>query len=410
MSTESLHYVAFDENGSFVDRAGFDALLASVGTELPPTDVLVISHGWNNSFEYASETYEAIIDQMTAVAASTPGILPNPYRPFILGIIWPSRAWDESPEGFTESVGQDHSEQTVASMAETVYVALSPERATSAGFRHDVLRVQQFLAKDRLIPAEAVEFRALLRRHADRPTLPEDESVFDPQAPAQALEGITSGDFSARDLFRTFTFWQMKKRAGVIGQFGVRAAIAACQRHWLAARFHLIGHSFGCKVMLSTIAGPGDPLPRPVESLILLQGAVSHEAMADQVTGTNSPGGYRAALDADRLNGPVVATFSRMDQACGRAYPIGSRLANQVGELEGLLDRFRALGAVGARGIEADLDHREAMLDVNRSYSISGRGVWSIDGGTSPGNFITGHSDIRSPQVAWLILSTIGRL
>jgi hypothetical protein len=294
-------------------------------------------------------------------------------------------------------------------MTEAVYNALSPNRATSAGFRHDVLRLQQFLVKDRLNQTEAAEFREILRRHADRPTLPEDESIFEPETAAENLEGVTTGDFSARDIFRTFTYWQMKKRAGVVGQTGVRAAVRVAQHCWPSARFHLIGHSFGCKVVLSAVAGPGDRLRRPVQSLVLLQGAVSHEAMANRVSGTTARGGYRAALDPDRVDGPIVATYSSMDRACSQVYPLGSRVASQVGELEGVFDPFRALGAVGAMGIDVGLDHRVGMLDVKGAYSFSGRGVWSVDGGTPPGDFITGHSEIRTPQIAWLIWSAICR-
>src|SRR5262249_54001378 len=159
-----------------------------------------------------------------------------------------------------------------SSMAETVYEVLSPKRASAAGFRHDVLRMQQFLVKDHLQGLERDEFRNLLRRHADRPTLKEDESIFEPEAPAQGLEGVTVGDFSARDVFRTFTYWQMKKRAGVVGQTGVRATVAAVQDQFPAARVHLIGHSFGCKVVLAAVAGPGQPLTRPVQTVVLLQG------------------------------------------------------------------------------------------------------------------------------------------
>jgi hypothetical protein len=401
-------YVAFNENGAFVDRPGFDSVLATAAANDPPTDVFLLGHGWNNNFADASQTYTAVIAQMTAVADATPGLRPAPYRPLAIGVIWPSKVWDESAEAAFESVGAAANPHT-SSMAETVYIALSPERASSAGFRHDVLRMQQFLVKDRLEGAERDEFRALLRRHADRPTLPEDESIFEPEAPAEALEGVTAGDFSARDVFRTFTYWQMKKRAGVVGQTGVRAAVAAAQERFPTARVHLIGHSFGCKVVLAAVAGPGVPLARPVQTIVLLQGAVSYEAMANKVSGTNSPGGYHAALAPGRVDGPIVSTFSRLDQACSEAYPMGSRLAGQVGELEGLLDRYRALGAVGARGVGAELDHRLAMQDTGGTYSFTGRGVWSIDGGTPPAAFITGHSEIRTPQVAWLIWSAVRR-
>ncbi len=403
------HYVAFDENGAFIDRPSFDAVLASTALDGPPTDVFLLAHGWNNNFADARQTYSALIAQMTAVADATPGLRPDPYQPLVIGLIWPSKAWDDSADAAFESVPTRGSDLRTSSMAEAVYNALSPERASRGGFRHDVLRMQQFLVKDHLDGADRDDFRALLRRHADRPTLPEDESIFEPEAPAEALEGITAGGFSARDVFRIFTYWQMKKRAGVVGQVGVRAAIAAVQESFPAARVHVIGHSFGCKVVLAAVAGRGAPLTQPVQTFVLLQGAVSHEAMANQVSGTTSPGGYHDALDPSRVDGPIVVTFSRLDQACSEAYPIGSRLAGQVGELEGLFDRYRALGAVGAQGIGDKLAHRLAMQDTGRTYDFTGRGVWSLDGGTPPATFIAGHSDIHTSQIAWLIWSAVRR-
>lgn len=405
----SPDYVAFDEDGAFVDRPSFETALATASSSGGPTDIFAFSHGWKNNFADASQTYTAVIAQMTAVADATPGLRPTPYRPLALGVIWPSKAWDESAQAAFESVGGAEGNLNTSSMAEAVYDALSPKRASPAGFRHDVMRMQQFLVKDHLSSAERGEFWELLRRHADKPTISDDQSIFEPEATSASLEGVTAGDFSARDVFRTFTYWQMKKRAGVVGQIGVRTAITAAQDRFSAARVHLIGHSFGCKVMLAAVAGPGTPLPRPVQTLVLLQGAVSKEAMAEQVSGTNSPGGYHAAVEPGRVDGPIVATFSKLDKACGEAYPIGSRLAGQVGELEGLLDRFQALGAVGARGIPDELDHALAMQAIGGTYSFTGHGVWSVDGGTAPADFITGHSDIRTPQIAWLIWSAARR-
>ncbi|HYH68586.1 MAG TPA: hypothetical protein VD866_28090 [Urbifossiella sp.] len=325
---------------------------------------------------------------MSLVADTQPGLRPGGFRPLCLGVIWPSKAWDD----------EDTTPQSVAEV-------LSPARASAEGFRHDALRVTGFLLQDRLDGQDAADFRALLRRHADRPTLPEDESVFEPEAPEGELEGVVPAGTSARDAFRSFTYWQMKKRAGVVGQAGVRAALRAVQEAFPGARVHLVGHSFGCKVMLAAVAGPGEPTPAPVQTLVLLQGAVSAEAMAERVPGTDSPGGYRAAVSAGRVDGPIVATFSRHDQACGRAYPLGSRVAGHVGELEGFFDRYLALGAVGPRELGAAQKPLLPMRHVGQPYGFDGPGVWGVDGGSPPGEFITGHSDIRTPQIAWLLWS-----
>jgi hypothetical protein len=395
------HQVVFDELGQFIDRQAFDTLLSSSGGEQKLTDVFVLSHGWKNSFADAHRLYANLLAQLADIAHVFPGPRPPDYLPLAIGVVWPSKAWDEAEA----SGGLADAD----SLPEAVDEAFSPARASPAGFRHDVYRMKQFLLADRLTIPERDEFRSLLRRHADLPAMAEDESVFEPAAPAEALEGLTVGEFSARDVFRTFTYWQMKKRSGVVGQTGVRAVIAAVQGRFPAARVHLIGHSFGCKVMLAAVAGPGEPPPRPVQTLVLLQGAVSFEAMAARVSGTGSPGGYRAAIDPARVDGPIVATYSRLDKACSQAYPLGSRVAGQVGELEALFDRYRALGAVGASGIGEELEHRLPMMAVGKPYGFGGPGVWSIDGGTPPAAFITGHSVIRSPQVAWLIWSAMGR-
>src|SRR4051794_24670393 len=355
------HLVAFDELGQFVDRPGFDALLAAEGGRSPAADVLIMSHGWNNNLADATALYRDLLAQLDAVAQARPAVRP-PGGILALGVIWPAKAWDED-EGDAGDFGNIEESVPAGALESAVYEALSPSRASPAGFRHDVLRVRQFLLDDRISGADRDEFLALLRRHSDLPTLAEDEGTFDPGASDESLEGLSLGGFSARDVFRVFTYWQMKKRAGVVGQSGVRAMIAAVQGRFPSARVHLIGHSFGCKVMLSAAAGPGAPLPRPVQTMVLLQGAVSFEAMAAHVGGTSRPGGYHAALDASRVDGPIAATFSRLDSACSRAYPLASRVAGQVGELEGLLDPFRALGAVGASGVDDALDHRTAMGD-----------------------------------------------
>lgn len=361
-------------------------------TGATPSDVFVFSHGWKNNFSDASALYTEVVTQMTLVADAQHGLRLDGFRPLCLGVIWPSKAWDEE-------------DSTLESVAEV----LSPALASDAGFRHDALRVTGFLLQDRLDGQDAADFRALLRRHADRPALPEDESVFEPEVPESELEGVVPAGVSARSAFRIFTYWQMKKRAGVVGQTGVRAALRAVQEAFPGVRMHLVGHSFGCKVMLAAVAGPGEPPPAPVQSLVLLQGAVSAEAMAEQVPGTDSPGGYRAAVSAGRVDGPIVATFSRHDQACGRAYPLGSRVAGHVGELEWGFDRYLALGAVGPRGLGASQRQSVSMLDVGQPYGFDGHGVWGVDGGSPPGEFIYGHSDIRTAQVAWLIWSAVRR-
>ncbi|MEO8372437.1 MAG: hypothetical protein ABI806_24840, partial [Candidatus Solibacter sp.] len=73
----------FDKNGALQNPVN-----------LPPgvTDLFVISHGWNNNAEDARGLYRRLFQNFVAVAA--PGDLPG--RSFgIVGVIWPSKAFDE---------------------------------------------------------------------------------------------------------------------------------------------------------------------------------------------------------------------------------------------------------------------------------------------------------------------------
>jgi pimeloyl-ACP methyl ester carboxylesterase len=166
---------------------------------------------------------------------------------------------------------------------------------------------------------------------------------------------------------------------------------------------HLIGHSFGTKVVLSALA---KDLPRPVDTVVLLQGAISYQAFADKVEGLrpNTAGGYKKTLD--QVKGPVVATFSSKDHAVGVDYPIASHLARQVGEVDGTFavpgtaKKFYAgLGGVGASGLKT-----VSMGKKGTKYSFD-KGLYSVDGS----NYIAGHTAIYNEEVAWLIWAAVMR-
>src|SRR4051794_32536332 len=89
------HPVVFDEFGQFIDRPGFNTLLAFSDDEHGSTDVFDISHGWKNNFADASQLYNDLLAQLTAVSDAEPGLRPADYRPLAIGVVWPAKAWDE---------------------------------------------------------------------------------------------------------------------------------------------------------------------------------------------------------------------------------------------------------------------------------------------------------------------------
>src|SRR6266545_107780 len=350
----ALTLVLLDAAGELINRSQWDDLLAGVAGTGAPTDVFLLAHGWNNNLQIAQASYLGMLGLMDEVARRHP-LRPADYRPLVIGLVWPSRAWDSS---MGESVG-----------GAGIFENFSPARA-GGHYSRDVLLVQYLLTRNALSGQEAREFLEVLHRYSEPPGMPEEECAFDNLTD---LTGGLEGAFSPGDVARAFTFWQMKKRAGVVGGNGGRTIVEQLQRACPAAtRFHLFGHSFGCKLWLSAVAGKAPALPRPIQTLVLVQGAISHEAFADRVTGRTQPGGYQAALDPSRVDGPIVATFSSADSPLGIFYPLGSRLARQQGELEALpVDRFSALGAVGAFGVSGNRAHRITMTDEGVPYGFA---------------------------------------
>ncbi len=134
-----------------------------------------------------------------------------------------------------------------------------------------------------------------------------------------------------------------------------------------APRLHLVGHSFGAKLLTSAVLGGACS-----QSLTLLLAAFSAFAFAGDVPGYRRPGFYHRVLTERRVDGPVVVLRSERDTALGALYsPLTT--SGQVDRHPGRA-RHRhpaptphtprrtrrgdvlatsALGAVGARGVGA---------------------------------------------------------
>jgi hypothetical protein len=423
--------IPFDENGFMTDRPGFERSINQPGLQ-PPTDIFIMSHGWNNSPSEALASYRRMIELVNTVA-NIDGSRPEGYRPMLLGVRWPSKAWvDEAANEATISglqplesgpgspAGRSIDPRIVAMLYENMPRGKVPD----AEYSRDILELQDLIV---LPEPTAADFRrafAIYRRYAIEGEFPEDQSPFDNDEGMETALGrsvedgrlrapVAEGGLSIADTARVFTYWQMKGRAGLVGRNGLRLMIARLQTRFPEARIHLFGHSFGAKVLLAAVGERDMALPRPVETLVLLQGAVSLEALSDRVSGTNPrvPGGYRSALASSRVRGRIIVTFSRNDTPLNDFYPLASRLANQTGELEAAgVSRFAALGAVGAFGSApggGPLSDLEAMKRRGQPYErMLSRKVLSVDGGASP-DFISGHSEIFNEHVAWLLWSAV---
>ena len=112
----------------------------------------------------------------------------------------------------------------------------------------------------------------------------------------------------AKDALRVGSYFQMKTRAGDIGRSGLGQFLVALQTAAPSVRVHLIGHSFGARLVSFALAGLPDGAGSPVKSLYLLQGAFSHFAFADALPMDRSRGGALKGMAA-RLDGCKSATM-----------------------------------------------------------------------------------------------------
>ena len=387
-SERTLLPLELTADGRVRNPGELSAVLRQVA-ELRPTHVYLLAHGWNNSRSEAESSYRLLLELLSEAHRPT-APRPDPYRPICIGIYWPSKAWSSGTGRiYSPRAGEDLTFAIAKSLPGDVPV-------------RDVLRLRELLRRSTALddPRDVRETIEILARYSAPPVGEQERSVFDTgvggrnDAAAQRLSRL-----SVRDVFRVFTFWQMKKRAGVVGRRGVRDLVERLFTRAPEAEFHFGGHSFGCKVLLAAF-GERDWVPtRNLDSLILLQGALSSWAFAERVHGTNSPGAYRSILP--RVSGPIVATYSARDWALRVAYPLGARLAGQVGELERMSrsSRYSALGGEGAFGVAAQGAEIGA---VGHRYELA-PGLWSIRGD----HVITGHSDYFNERVAWLIWSAI---
>jgi hypothetical protein len=145
---------------------------------------------------------------------------------------------------------------------------------------------------------------------------------------------------------------------------------------------------------------------RPIQSLILLQGAFSHNGLAER-----SPGGrgyFADVVREQRVRGPIVITHTHNDRACTFFYALASRLSGDgARSIGGRTDRYGAMGANGALHV-ATVDHggfpaagsnRPAVGTVN-NY-LADKVVVAVPGAADA------HNNIGTPAMGELIAATV---
>jgi hypothetical protein len=422
--------VGFDERGN-PDQGEAAALLAELpGKDL--TDLLVFSHGWNSDRRQAHRLYQLYFQQV-------PGLLEragSPARVGTLGVVWPSKRWADEPEPTGELAGGG-----AAGLGDGAAPAPPPADPDLVQDLKDVFpgddqrraldELARLLAERPEDPAALARFQTLmgeLTATADDDPAGEDhgelalledepEEVFGRFADAvpQTGEGGAAGLGDAfgrlwkgaKEALRQLTYFEMKKRAGVVGRQGLGPLLGRIHQADPEVRIHLLGHSFGARLVSFALAGlpQGDS---PVKSLYLLQGAFSHFAFADALPMDRSRGGALKGMAA-RVDGPLVASFSVHDTAVGKLYPLASLSSRD--DSAGLEDRLFRWGGIGHDGAQAVDATVAALGPVGTGYPFRPGRFVNLDGNAivnRGGPPAGAHSDIFHPELVWAGLAAAG--
>ncbi|MEU7027523.1 serine-threonine protein kinase [Streptomyces sp. NPDC046275] len=388
-SVEPYREVVFDKDGDGPGgQAGALAGLAREGC----TDLVLFAHGWNNSPSVASGLFDRFFEPFPGVAG--PG-----RRLGFAGLVWPSIM-------FSDERVPDY----------PALRAVLPERAATvdrlegllAAEPADEAALEEFAGLLRELTGTGAEGRAAVGAAASVPQFLVGEPALVYGMFADALEQAEgAGDGAlfggnpaarwwkgAREALRQATYFTMKRRAGVVGERGLGPLLGELGRAAPGLRVHLVGHSFGARLVAHALRG----LPsgaRNVKSVTLLQGAFSHYAFAARLPHDRGHGGSLAGLQ-DRIDGPLVACHSHRDTALRVFYPLASRISRDD---ESLLGDERRWWAIGYDGVQAVPGTAARTLAAVLADGLPGTGCVSVDTAA----VVSEHSDICHAELARVV-------
>jgi hypothetical protein len=419
-----------------LQKSAIENAVSKFGAE-KVTDFFVISHGWNNDMSEARNLYSGLFSN---VAALIPGHALLANRKFaIIGVFWPSKKFADSeliPAGGAAGIGDggaDLSSSAVKQKLESLKDAFDvPDDVAAPALD----RARELVDSLEGSPEKQKEFADIIRGLIPQTSHdPRDggsdkflhqpaESILNtlsvPPMFISATEGgggalglgdqaggaASLGDFfsgvkaGAARLLNLATYYQMKERAGVVGN-AINEMLASMRQLRPDLRIHLIGHSFGARAMTVAVDGPVAVQPA---SLALLQGAFSHNGFAEHVDG-QTDGFFRKVVSQSKVNGPIFATHTVNDKAVGIAYALASRFSNdQVAGLGDENDVYGGIGRNGAIKMKPNEFVRGTLLVETAAYQFSAGKIYNLRADA----FVSSHGDIEGRQIANAILFAAG--
>jgi hypothetical protein len=403
--------IRFNEQGALVDDGWLPAELP--GRNL--SDLFFFCHGWNNSVSSARDLYQAMITLLSAQV----GEHAVDRSIGTVGIFWPSLVFPED-----DPTAPPAAAPTGQQLAHALAPAFAPEQTQALS------TIGELLDTKPADPQKLQEAHRLIRSLVTSPDLDATEdtgekavlteptaTVFghfagmskthdDAQGVGDIFNSLWGG---ARNALRVASYFEMKNRAGVVGKDGLGPLLARLVPAGGRPRIHLVGHSFGARLVAFALAGlPADRrgATSPVKSLALVQGAFSHFSFAQPMPIDAARNGALVAA-RNGVDGPLLATFSAADRAVGWWYPAASLLSHS--DSESAQDLTYRWGAMGHDGYQQQGVTEIMLQAAGKPYAFGNAHFYRLDSNAviaadqSP---ISGaHSDIRHPEILWAVLA-----
>jgi hypothetical protein len=419
------------------------------------TDLFVFTHGWNNDPVTARKLYDGFFGVLAQQHTSHPP--QGAVTIGLAGVMWPAERWsdepipDFAPTGPVLAVDGGAAAATPVDPGGSAVLSRTIDDATLAQLTRlfpaaadDLARMAALLSGP-VTDDTLAEFHARLAAFADRAGTADDDGESVAGKPAQRPEMLaddpttlferfqvalqtTGADLDeedgtgtagvgdvlgrlwngAKEALRAATYWEMKNRAGTIGRAGLGPLLGGLAGVAPGLRVHLIGHSFGARLVSYALAGLPDAASSPVKSLTLLEGAFSHFAFVPRLEFDPSRAGGLAGMRS-RVAGPVTVCFSSHDGAVGTFYPLASLAANDDSAgAHNPMWRWGGMGADGAQNEDAVL---VGVQPASSAYTFPADAILNVDAsdvvrkGAPP---IGAHSDIVHEELTWIVLTAAG--
>lgn len=432
--------VEFDKKGQSSDPDQVKALTDFLA-EGTTTDLFVVSHGWNNDMAEARNLYNLIFKCVRDMLDQKKVAGLNKRKFAIMAVLWPSHKFAEKdliPSG-AASVGSLINDKFLTQELEGLKAVFDTKKGRATLDKAKLLVPKLEGSKGKKARKDFADLlRSLMTKKASKDVdasetffkLPGDE-VIDllskpvPVAKPKAKKGggaaVIGGGGASRSaggaaglgsllggikagaahMLNLVTYYTMKDRAGVVGSTGVNEILRSIRAKNPKLKLHLMGHSFGGRLVTSTVAGTKDYPPVKVNSLTLMQAAFSHYGFSEKYDGSKD-GFFRSVVADNLVQGPLLITCTANDKANGLAYPLASMLAQQVAA--GLGDKNDQYGAIGCNGAQKTPEAVDMTMGaVSASYNFEAGKLYNLNADS----VIGGHSDLGHDEVAYALLTSV---